>query len=504
MSVYHFSVSTISRSDGRSATAAIAYRSGSLIHCERTGETYDYRKKSGVLSSDIFHPDNSPEWANNRESLWNAAEKSETRKNSAVAREIIIALPSELSEEERRELAHQLARKLVKRHGCAVEVSIHAPGGEGDNRNFHAHILMSTRRLTPEGFGEKTRELDSVKTGSAIITEWRGYWAQAQNEALERAGVSARVDHRSLKEQGITDRLPGWHKGSSVTAMEREGKETDFTERREAAEAAFMAQIERDAAAQAQQEIDRLNDLLISLNEQRAEAEQEAQQRQKEHDEAVKMSEREFMARTEWDAEDNHHDDDDDGVDAPETLSERALRLRAEADRLLSVVREYRRRPQKPDIQELKDNHKVKIEMLSGDIKSFSISDINSMLENAESNLNNQLYLHSQKGLIGQLFESKELKEARQKHHEINDLLNQVTGIVNSDKVEKIIGIKYDELFDKYNHEAIIYNAWVDETRGYEEANRLAKEAEREARLELERLNPELAREHSLDDGLSL
>jgi len=497
--MYHCSVKTISRSDGRSATAAIAYRSGTQVIDARTGLIHDYSNKKGVLYTEIIVPDNAPAWASDREQLWNEVEFAEKRKNSTVAREIIVALPSELTPEARAELVLKFVHELVKRHGFAAEVCIHLPDGKGDNRNHHAHILLTTRRLEKDGFTDKIRELDAVKTGAAIITEWRARWAALQNEALQIAGVDARVDHRTLAAQGITDRLPGWHKGSAVVAMQREGVETDFDVRREDAEAEFQARIDMEAAAAAQIEIDRLNDLLATLNEQRAEAEQEAAQRQLEHDEAVRMSDREIMARSGWDVDDDHHDD---GADTPESLSERAFRLRAEADRLL-VDREYRR-PQKPDIQEMKNNHKVKIEMLSGDIKSFSISDINSMLENAESNLNNQVYLHSENGLFGQLFESKDLMEARQKHIEINDLLNQVTGIVNSDKVEKIINNKYDELAKKYNHEAIIYNAWVNESRGYEEADRLASEAERDAHKEWEHLNPELAHEIDNDHGMSL
>jgi len=502
MAIYHFSVKTISRSDGRSATAAIAYRSGSVVIDARVGLIHDYSHKKGVLLSKIIVTDDAPAWAHDREQLWNEVEFAEKRKNSTVAREIIVALPHELSPAARAELVLKFVHELVKRHGFGAEVCIHLPDGNGDNRNHHAHILLTTRKLEKDGFTDKIRELDAAKTGAAIITEWRARWATLQNEALQLAGVDARVDHRSLKEQGITDRLPGWHQGAAATAMMREGKETGFKERREDAEAEFQARVDREAAAAAQLEIDRLNALLASLNEQRAEAEAEALQREQEHEQAVKLSEQAFMARTGWDVVDDNHDDD--GVNAAESLSERASRLRAESDRLLSVAREYRLRPQKPDIYQIKNNHKIKIQMLNGDIKSFSVSDINSMLENAESNLSNQLNLHSKKGLIGQLIESRELRDARQKHHEINDLLNQVTGIVNSDKVEKIINNKYDELAKKYNQEAHEYNAWENESRGHEEADRLASEAEREAHKECERLHPELAQESDNDHGLSL
>ena len=228
MAIFHLSVKTISRSAGRSSTAAAAYRSGVEITDERTGEIHDYRRKAGVESAELFLPDGAPEWATDRAKLWNAAEQSEKRKNSTVAREFEVALPSELSADQRRKLAHDFARELVKRHGFAVDVAIHAPGKEGDTRNHHAHILCTTRKLTAEGFTEKTRELDDRATGAQEVTHWREQWAGLTNAALERAGHAVRVDHRSLEMQGI-DREPAIHLGPSATAIERRGEVSEKT-----------------------------------------------------------------------------------------------------------------------------------------------------------------------------------------------------------------------------------------------------------------------------------
>lgn len=220
MAIYHLSVKTVSRSAGRSATAAAAYRAGVEITDERTGEIHDYTRKGGVESAELVLPAGSPEWAADRAALWNAAEQAETRKNSTVAREFEIALPEELSPAERQRLARDLAREIVERHGCAADVAIHAPGKEGDHRNHHAHILLSTRRLGPEGFTEKTRELDDQKTGPQIVTQWRERFASLQNERLREAGIDARVDHRTLEAQGI-DREPTRHLGPAATGYER-------------------------------------------------------------------------------------------------------------------------------------------------------------------------------------------------------------------------------------------------------------------------------------------
>ena len=247
MAIFHLSVKTVSRSAGRSSTAAAAYRAGVKITDDRTGEIHDYRRKAGVQSSELFLPVGAPEWAPDRAKLWNAAEQSEKRKNSTVVREFEVALPSELSTDQRRELAHDFARELVKRHGFAVDVAIHAPGKDGDSKNHHAHILCTTRKLTAEGFTEKTRELDDRATGAAEVTHWRERWSGLTNAALERAGHAERVDHRSLEAQGI-DREPTVHLGPSATAIERRGEVSEKTQNHQErqAEAALKVKTKKE------------------------------------------------------------------------------------------------------------------------------------------------------------------------------------------------------------------------------------------------------------------
>lgn len=223
MALYHLSVKTVSRSSGRSAVAAAAYRAGAELVDQRTGQVHDYTRKSGVLSTDLILPEGAPDY--DRSSLWNAAEQAENRKNSTVAREFEIALPHGLTAGQRRDLALAFARALVEEHGCAADVAIHAPDTHSgtDERNDHAHILLTTRRIDANGFGAKTRELDDRKTGPALVTEWRERWADMQNEALEQANRAERVDHRSYAEQGI-DLMPSIHLGPAANDMEKKGK----------------------------------------------------------------------------------------------------------------------------------------------------------------------------------------------------------------------------------------------------------------------------------------
>ncbi|MEL5879850.1 MobQ family relaxase [Cereibacter sphaeroides] len=195
--IFHLDVRTVSRSDGRSAVAAAAYRSASRLHDARTGLTHDFARKRGVLTTFIAAPDGC-DWITDRDTLWNAAEAAEKRKNSTVAREWLVALPDALDATQRADLARALAVELAQRFGVAVDVAIHAASGEGDQRNHHAHLLTTTRTAGPDGLGDKTRVLDAAKTGGAEIYAMRAWWAGTVNDALAAAQSSARVDHRRI------------------------------------------------------------------------------------------------------------------------------------------------------------------------------------------------------------------------------------------------------------------------------------------------------------------
>jgi ATP-dependent exoDNAse (exonuclease V) alpha subunit len=269
MAIYHLSVKAISRSAGRSATAAAAYRAATRIEDERTGLVHDYSRKGGVLHREIVAPDDAPAWARDRAQLWNAAELAETRKNSTVAREIEVALPTEISPQHRRELACALAHEIAARHRCAVDLAIHAPARRSDERNHHAHLLMTTRRFNADGLTEKTRELDDLKTGE--VTRWRERWATLVNEHLAEHGHTDRVDHRSLEAQGL-DRDPTFHKGPAVTAIERRGEIARVTERvhEEVTErlrrATELGRLERESNELARSIIDTSTQLEVALD----------------------------------------------------------------------------------------------------------------------------------------------------------------------------------------------------------------------------------------------
>ncbi len=223
---FHCSVKTMSRSTGRSAVAAAAYRLGERLHELEVDQTHDYRRRSGVAVTFTCAPSDAPAWAHDPERLWNAANAAEKRKNSTLAREVELALPATVSAEAREGIARTVAQELVNRYGVAVSGAIHAPSRDGDQRNHHVHLLFTTRRMEPDGLGPKTRVLDAKATGPQEVSYLRAFACDAINAALSDAGSDERVDHRSFAARGIEEE-PTTHLGPAGTALERRAEQSE-------------------------------------------------------------------------------------------------------------------------------------------------------------------------------------------------------------------------------------------------------------------------------------
>lgn len=251
MAIYHLSTTPISRRDGRSAVAAAAYRAGAELADARTGQVFDYTRKGGVLSAEMVAPDGHE--VPDREALWNAAEAAEKRKDARVAREWRAALPAELTEQERASLAKEFGQYVANRYGVAVDVCVHAPDKGGDERNYHVHMLATTRQIEADGtlgkkasfeLGNKDRQKAGITTTTQQeLVEIRGHWAELTNAALERAGHAVRVDHRSYEAQGI-DITPTKHIGVAGVAMDRKNLAADRVAVHEETRAENAAKIE--------------------------------------------------------------------------------------------------------------------------------------------------------------------------------------------------------------------------------------------------------------------
>ena len=244
MAIFRLQIKPVTRGTGRTATSAAAYRAGERIRDERTGALYDHSKRADVLHKEILLPSSvdgigpGMDWARDRSTLWNTAEKAEKLSTSRVAREYQVALPPELSAEQRAVLARTFSREIADRYNVAVDLAIHAPRPEGDPRNFHAHLLATTREVTADGLGAKAgldmqviaRNERGLPASRQEFTNLRARWAELTNEALREANVEARVDHRTLEAQGI-DREPGPQLPLAAIMAERRGERSEIAER---------------------------------------------------------------------------------------------------------------------------------------------------------------------------------------------------------------------------------------------------------------------------------
>jgi len=228
MAQYRLAVQTIQRGQGRSAVAAAAYRAGVSLIDQRLEMEFDFAAKDAVEHAEIMLPSGAPEGFADRAVLWNAAEASEGRKDAVPGRELLLSLPHELSFEQRRDLVRDFVQTHLTARGMIADVAMHRPGEAGDARNFHAHILVTTREVGPQGFGRKNTDWRTPQA----VRAWREGWATLQNEHLRRhLGPNApQVSHLSLAERGV-DRDPTVHLGPAATALERKDLGSELGER---------------------------------------------------------------------------------------------------------------------------------------------------------------------------------------------------------------------------------------------------------------------------------
>ena len=282
MSIYHCSIKIISRAGGRSAVASAAYRSGEKLYNGETGMTHDFTRKGGVIMSEILLPENAPERFSNREVLWNEVQQIEKRSDAQFAREIEVALPSEMTREDQIECVRSYIRDNFVSEGMIADWALHDKG----DGNPHAHILLTLRGLDEhekwlqkqktvfansrdeEGrpvydpslpsYDPKNKEKTSkyripqldkdgkqkvrIREGKGTeylwekisipandwnehtkAEQWRASWAEHCNRYLKPEQM---IDHRSYERQGI-EKEPTIHEGVVARQMEKEGKNAE-------------------------------------------------------------------------------------------------------------------------------------------------------------------------------------------------------------------------------------------------------------------------------------
>jgi len=255
MAIYHCSTKTVNRSSGRTAVASMAYRAGEKLEDERTGLTHDFTKKDGVVHTEIL---SNLDIQIDRGELWNLAEKSENRKDARTAREWVIALPDELTADQRKDVAKNFAQSIVDRYGVIADLAIHEPSKGGNDKNHHAHIMLTTRKaeLDPDNKLILTTKADielsntkrkslNMGTTQEEIKAIRTKWADLANYALEQAGHNEKIDHRSYADQG-NGLQATIHEGTKVTQLRRYGIETEISRFNDNVKQQNSQQLEQD------------------------------------------------------------------------------------------------------------------------------------------------------------------------------------------------------------------------------------------------------------------
>ncbi|WP_301749809.1 Ti-type conjugative transfer relaxase TraA [uncultured Erythrobacter sp.] len=225
MAIYHLSVKVISRSAGRSAVAAAAYRCAGRLHDERIDRTHDFTNKGGVVHSEVLLPEGAPEHLSDREQLWNTVEASEKRKDAQLSREVEFAIPRELNQEQGIALARDFVQTEFVERGMIADLNVHWDLGVDGLAKPHAHVMLTMREVEGDGFGVKVRDWNRTE----LVEQWRERWAEHVNERLAELDIDARIDHRSLEAQGIglepQDKI-----GPAASRMEGRGLEAERIE----------------------------------------------------------------------------------------------------------------------------------------------------------------------------------------------------------------------------------------------------------------------------------
>ena len=228
MAIYHFSAKVISRARGSSAVAAAAYRSASRLEDERLGRAHDFTNKAGVIHSEVLAPEGAPERWQDRATLWNEVEAIEVRKDAQLAREIEFSIPREMERADGVALARDFVSQEFVDRGMVADLNVHWDHAEDGSPKPHAHVMLSMREVVPDGpgapgaFGKKVREWNATSE----LEGWRERWSEHVNTRLAELGIEARIDHRTLRDQGIE--LEPQHKiGPAGMRREERGEDAE-------------------------------------------------------------------------------------------------------------------------------------------------------------------------------------------------------------------------------------------------------------------------------------
>ncbi|HGX9193034.1 TPA: MobQ family relaxase [Escherichia coli] len=194
MAIFHLDFKIVKRSEGMTSVAKAAYHARTRITDDRIGETFDFSHRTDLHGHIILAPVSAPAHIiESSSALWNEVERVERQNNGQTARYFDVAIPVELSNDDKKKLVAEYCQKNFVDKGMIADIVFH----DLDGKNPHAHVMLTLKTITAAGFGKKDRSWNDKK----IMLQWRESWATMSNSYLEAAGSEERIDHRSLRTQ---------------------------------------------------------------------------------------------------------------------------------------------------------------------------------------------------------------------------------------------------------------------------------------------------------------
>jgi len=233
VAIYHLSVRIVKRSQGQSAVAVAARRSGERLYDRRLGLPVRPERGGRPTVSQILLPADAPGWLSAREELWNAAEAAEKRRDAQLAREVELALPTELADAQAIALVREFMQQEFVGRGMIADLTIYLGG-----HNPYTNAMLTLREVNEQGFGRKVKAWNH----RALLIQWREHWAALANEYLGRAGHTVRIDHRRKQDQTGQETAEAVHLGKAASAMQRRGLKHERLQRRDATQGGQSAE----------------------------------------------------------------------------------------------------------------------------------------------------------------------------------------------------------------------------------------------------------------------
>ncbi|MFD3227984.1 MobQ family relaxase [Rahnella aceris] len=194
MAIFHLEFKIVKRSEGMSSCRKAAYHARCKITDDRTGNTYDFSHRTDLYHHQILAPVSAPSHIiESSTTLWNEVERVERQKDGQTARYFAVAIPCEISNEEKIKLVVEYCQKNFVDKGMIADIAFH----DLDGKNPHAHVMLTLKPITADGFGKKERSWNDKKN----VVLWREAWSTLTNRYLEAAGTEQRIDHRSIDTQ---------------------------------------------------------------------------------------------------------------------------------------------------------------------------------------------------------------------------------------------------------------------------------------------------------------